>query len=170
MKRILFSITVMLVVFSFNISYSQDVSIDGVLDNLPKKMWPHFQEIGAIKKDFWVIIKNTDNMNQKSVMFDLLNGINDASDIYDCQLKLLFTKLFVDESKMKPYYEFIHHTLKMSYVDLDNAHKTIQDYYTLVENKAALHSADKAKKILRDSLSEIESTMTLLDNAIKSMP
>jgi prefoldin subunit 5 len=41
--------------------------------------------------------------------------------------------------------------------------------YPYITNKAALHSADKAKKIIKDSITEIESTIKTLDSAIKSM-
>ena len=48
-------------------------------------------------------------------------------------------------------------------------YKKIEDYYPYLENQIALHSADKAKKLLSDSISYIEDTLWILEKAIKSM-
>jgi hypothetical protein len=170
MKRILFSATVLMVTFSYNISYSQDISIEEAFNNLITKMGIYIQEIEAITNDFLGMIEPTDNMAQTNAVLIYSFQIEDAFDIYKSQLSLLNTKKFVDKNKMKPYCEHILNSLLFANLDLDNLQRSIQYSYTLMEDKVALNSADKAKRIIKDSRTEIQSTMDSLYKAMKSMP
>ena len=71
---------------------------------------------------------------------------------------------------MKPYCKYILNSLLLANMDLDNIQKSIQYYFTLMENNVALNSVDKAKRIIKDSRIEIQSKTNSLYEAMKSMP
>jgi hypothetical protein len=160
MKRILFSATVLMVTFSYNISYSQNIGID---ENLITKMGIYIQEMKVIKADSRGMFEPTDNMDETTMeLLIYFVQVEDAFDIYESLLSLLNTKKFVDKNKMKLYCEHILNCLLFANLDLDGLQRSIQYRYTIMENKAALNSADKVKRIIKDSRAEIQSTMESL--------
>ena len=172
MKRILFLVTALLMVFSFNISSAQNVKIDQELRGLARNIWKYSDELQSIQNDLVSIAQaeTVKSYKKASLILDLADDVERTETIMQYEFFILVTKPFIDEDKMKPYCQHIFHTLEYSMMQINSFHKHLQDIYDLVENKAALHSADKAKKIIKDSLTEIESTSTFLDNAIKAMP
>ena len=114
--------------------------------------------------------ESSKSYNKAGLILDLTDDIDGVETIYKYEFFILVTKPFINEDRIKPYCQHIWHTLEYSNMHIKSLQKHLQDIYGLVENKEAQHSVDKAKKIIRDSLTEIESAMGFLDKKVKSMP
>ena len=172
MKRILFLVTVLLVVFALNTTAAPDEEIDRALRALARKIWSYSEELQVIQNNLISIatVESSKSYNKAGLILDLTDDIDGVETIYKYEFFILVTKPFINEDRIKPYCQHIWHTLEYSSMHIKSLQKHLQDIYGLVENKEAQHSVDKAKKIIRDSLTEIESSMGFLDKKVKSMP
>lgn len=132
-KRILFTFTVLLVVFSFNLSYSQDVSIDKTLKELEKKFESNLKELKVISNDLIGIGKSLKRIKPR---FDRViyfsDKIEDAKLVYEYQLKLIYARTYVDEVYQKKFYFFIVESLNISKVELELCFEEIQANYPFI--------------------------------------
>ncbi|MDJ0986718.1 MAG: hypothetical protein QNJ26_14345 [Desulfobacterales bacterium] len=173
MIKFIFSVTFIWMVFGFNISFAQDVKIDEAFRSLAKNIWKYSEELNSIRNDLipTVEVENSaKNYTQASIILELAGDINSVETIYKYEFFLLVTKPFINDDNIKPYCQHIFQTLQYSKMEINSLQKNLQNTYRLLENKAALNSAEIAQKIIKDSLSEIESTATFLESAIRSMP
>lgn len=99
----------------------------------------------------------------------IVGDLETAQIVYELQNYLIFVKKYVRRDEVKNYCDLLMQSLSSSKLEIDNSYRKIQVSYPYLINRAALHSADRAKENLLDTLSEIESTMKVLDNAIKSI-
>ena len=172
MKRILCLVTALLVGLTFNVSAAQDEKIDEALRSLARTLWSYSEELQTIQNDLVSIARaeSSKSYNKAGLVLDLTDDIEDVETILKYEFFILVTKPFISKDKIKPYCQHIWHTLEYSNMHIKSLQKHLQDIYGLVEDKAALHSVDRAKKIIRDSLAKNESTMDFLDKTVKSMP
>ena len=168
-KKILVPLTLLLVVFSFNLSYSQDVSIADSLFILASSLNRNYNELQDIRSDLASIGKVTKDQADKIAVGQIVGFVNIAATVYEYQIAFLSTSALIREDKLKVYCELSRVGLKRTKKYIDYYYESTQKTYPFLENKAALHTVDKVKKNLLDSLGEIESTMKVLDDAIKSI-
>ena len=178
MKMILFSVTISLAVFSFNISHSQDASVsyskeaivDELLDKTSVKLKAYMGDMGTIHKALGKIAHSYRyDESQFDAILSISSCISDVAFTFKWQVIVLSTKDYVDRRRMKPYYQNIYKTLMFSYGLSQSNYKKINDHYPYLQNQPALHSADKAKKLLSESISAIEATILVLEKVMISM-
>jgi len=170
MKKILFSVTISLAVFYFNISYSQEASIDRLINNTSVKLNAYMEEMGTIHQELGKIAHSFRyDENQFDAILSISSCISDVAFTFRWQVIVLSTNEYVDKRKVKPYYQNIYNTLMFSHGLTQTNYRKIKDYYPYLQNQTALFSADKAKKTLSDSITYIEAAMWALEDAIKSM-
>lgn len=172
MKKVLCLVTLLLAGFTLNASATQDEKIDEALRSLARTLWSYSEELQTIQNNLVAIAKteSSESYNQAGLVLDLTEDVEDVETILKYEFFILVTKPFINKDKIKPYCRHIWHTLEYSSMHIKSLQNHLHDIYGLVENKAALHSVDRAKKIIKDSLAENESTMDFLDKAVKSMP
>ena len=171
-KRFLLPVIILLTVFSFNISFAQDAKLDEAFRNLAKNTWKNSEELSSIHNDLISTARaeNTSkNYRQAAMILDSADDISTAVTLMQYEFFILVTKPFIQDDKIKPYCQHIFHTLEYTMTELKSLDEHFEGIYGLLDNKAALASAEKAKTIIKDTLNEIQSAMTFLDKTIKSM-
>jgi hypothetical protein len=167
MKRIVY-VTVLLLVFIFNLSHAQDVNIDEALVSLSGKIVDNHKELRAILGDL-LSIGNAAH-GDRGTISSIIDDIEKAQIVYVFQNYLILAKNHVHKDEVKNYCSVLMQSLSSSKLELDNSYSKMRVSYPYLTNKAALHSVDKAKENLLDIMNEIKTTTALLDNAIKSVP
>ena len=115
-----------------------------------------------IQKDLYAIAKSIGYPGDGAVL-RIMDEIDKAATAMHYQFLIMVTAANVDKGQIEVYYTFIVFTLRdETSINLKSTLESIQGYYPYLKNNAALYSADKAKKIIRDSINEMESTMKVL--------
>ena len=170
-KKIFFTLTVLLVVFSFNLSYSQDANVDAAFNSLQSKSDILLKEISPIQDDLRAVSKSFSDETARGHYTQIMVSIREGSDLISIIKLILASKEFVDKEKMKSYFQYMHTNLRLFYDDLTRMTGRLEiEVKMFGVPPAVILLTKKAIKIFNEYLGEMESTIKVLDNAIKSMP
>ena len=165
MKRILIAITVPLVFFSTTVSNVQGNDIDIVFGGLLVNLKNHADEIKLIEKDFLNIAQETSNLTQHEILLNIHDCLHETNENYNDLINLLFTTIYVDKKDLMLFKEYCGHiylVLGLSCPELEKTLTLLQKYQPYLESKVALHSAEKAKKIMAQAISDIKIAMDII--------
>ena len=170
-KKILFTLTVLLVVFSFNLSYSQEVDVYAALNHLQSKADILNKETSIILDDLRAVSQSFSDSDLDRDCTRIIVSIREGSDLVTTTKLILASKEFVDKNKMKGYFQYIDTNLRLFHHLIAVTVGGLETEIEMVEHpKAVTHFTKKAVKIFDEYLGDMESTIKALDNAIKSMP
>jgi len=170
MKKIILLLTLALLILSNNISYSQDALLSVSLLELSKTLNDNDKEIKATRKDFVAMIGVTDSQTQKQILLQLISTLDQYHLILLYQRYLLVMYPIVNKNQRNLYYALLKESLSNSKKYTDWLYKAFEGFYLYLEMTSALHSVDKVKKNMLDTLAKIDSTSELLSKETKSKP
>ena len=168
MKKNIFIISLVLIVLSTNISFSRNLKIGEVLKSLSMKLEFNRKELHNINDDLLAIQQASIGESNIDNLSSIIDNISRARESYLYQLYLIDVKAYVNENKLNEFFFLSIKTLQITKEVIEHCNKVISFSYPFLINKAALHSVDKARKNMLDSVNEIESTIMILNNIIKS--
>jgi hypothetical protein len=159
------------VVFSFNLSYSQDANVDAAFNSLQSKSDILLKEISPLHDDLRAVSKSFSDETASRHCTQIIVSIREGSDLISIIKLILASREFVDKEKMKSYFQYMDTNLRLFYYDLTRMTGGLEiEVKIFGVPPAVILFTKKAIKIFDAYLAEMESTITVLDNAIKSMP
>ena len=167
MKRFSSVVMVLLLALSTTVSQAKDDSAGIGLNRLRADIDGYDSMMSPIIKDFGVIAKATSDIKQQSFVWDVIRPMQNFQTICSYIGYILNTKEFIDPSNMDAYYKFILNILVHSYQDLTIEHKDLQRKCILLKNIDSLNIANKAKKIMVDTLDDIKMEVQILKNGFQ---
>lgn len=170
MKRILFTVPILLLAFYANTSYSQNVNAAKTVDSLIPKLQADVKELETIMSDLHEIKQIENDRLQKEILESLFGATQQAILVCEYQALLILVMYDVKLDKLKSYFKLLKLSFSKSKENLNYCFGMASGSYRFLKLPSALHTTDKLKKNLRDTLDEFESIIEILNNAIKSMP
>ena len=170
MKKIIFLLPLALLILSNNISYSQDVPLLASLREFNETLTISYKEITATRKDFTAMIGVTDSQTQKNILLQLMSKLEQYQLILLYQRYLLVMYPIVNKNQRNLYYALLKESLSNSKKHIAWLYEAFTGIYPYLEIASALHSVDKVKKNMLNTLAKIDSTSGLLSKETKSKP
>ena len=168
MKKIILLLTLALLILSNNVSYSMDTQIVPTLLELMDTLVENDTEIIATLNDFKAIKNASKNIDQKVYLIILISALKEYETVLTYQAYVLLSITYLDRNKRYDYLKWLNNSLLKSKELIGQFIRRFEFLYPQLEAVAALHSADKAKKNMLDTLAKIDSTIGLLSKKIKS--
>lgn len=166
MKKTIFLITTAFGLFNFSPAIAQAQDLDTAINTLSGTILSNKKKLNDTLVDLNAIVKS---INVGTAQFSATTAIFDdnrtALLVHEYLFPVFMLSHWTKEDDIINYFSVLLHYLKMSRKNLNIHEKNIEKMYPHLKNKAALHSADKVKKILRDSLSQIDPVLIMLSKS-----
>jgi len=167
MKKTILLITTTLLLFSFSTVHAQDQDISKALVILSGKLNRNFDILRNSRTDLWNIAGSHKLYErQVNAILTMNENITAVRMVHKYLIPTAMLSFYIRKDELINYYRITHYALSNSNTDLNELLERSKYYYPDLENKALLHTADKFRDILRDSLREIDPVLKLLSKAI----
>jgi len=154
-KKIIFT-TMVLFVFSVNISYSEDVSFDQTLDSFKEKLNFDNTELRDIYDKLERIEKDLKKDSPEITnIFIVRENILAITKHYYYIFELTDIRHIIDKNYMKSYLANYGHNLETVEAFIRENVKIIRKYSNLIEDSAAIHQINKAINSIPGSVNDI---------------
>ena len=170
MKKTILLITAVTVLFSFSTVFAQNNVVSIKLELLSSVLSANHNQLQKISRNFFSILDSIPDdriLEYRSILY-IIGDIQEAHMVHQYLLPLLSFRDYIREDNAQSYYKTLLSVLLFAKNDLDEGYRFIQTQYSYLKKRSALHTADKAKGILRDSISEIDSAIKELSKVSDS--
>lgn len=163
MKKSILLITAVTVLFNFSTAFSKDQDINKTIGGLWKNLYDNHEKLKNAHSDLIAIAKSIPTPdNQVEAMINISQGIRSAMFVHKYLIPTASLSFSIRQDNLIYYYKVANGAFLNSKFDLNQIYEMVQALYPYLEKKSALHTTDKVKSILRDTLSKIESVLNIL--------
>ena len=163
MKKTILLITAALVLFNLSTAFAQNQDIDTAIGGLWENLYDNHEKLKIAHGDLLAIAKSIQSSdNEVDSIISLSQNIQSAMLVHKYLIPVVSLSRSIRQDNLLYYYKIVNGALLNSKFDLNNSYEMIQTVYPYREKKSTLHTTDKVKSILRETLSKIEPVLNTL--------